>query len=204
MKKILPILLMALSVPSLAQTTYKANRFTSVLLGGFVTLDSQTATGGNGGNVTHKGGDCTFAGCTGGNAVIAPGSGLGSKGIVAMGGLLRFTDAPDTLNGHIRNDSNTPIFIVDQSTSSGFIGAFAGNFTHSGTGNFGFGQGALSTLTTGTNNTAMGLGAMQSWTDGSENVAIGQGALGTNSSVHTEWVMPSSASDSACAKSYIG
>jgi len=174
-----------LSASSFAQSTQKYDQYLSRAPGTSVMFKSQAATSAAaGGNATLAGGDAFGAGQIGGDAVISGGAGGAgaSKGKLLLNTLLKFNTAPNNENGHIRNDSNTPIFTVNQSTASAFTGAFSGNFTYSGLGNTAYGDSTLSQLTSGASNTAMGSHAMNLWTDGSDNVAVGANALSTSSS----------------------
>ena len=174
-----------LSASSFAQSTQKYDQYLSRAPGTPTLLRSQAATSaGSGGSVSLIGGNAFGAGNVGGDAIISGGTGGAgaSKGKLLLNTLLKFNTAPDAENGHIRNDSNTPIFVVNQSTASAFTGAFSGNFTYSGLNNTGYGHSTLSSLTSGASNTAIGSQAMGVGTDGSNNVAVGRLAIGNSSS----------------------
>lgn len=60
-----------------------------------------------------------------------------------------------------------------------FLGALAGNFTTTSSGNLGLGATALFSITTGSNTVAIGTSALQLATTSTQNVAIGESALST-------------------------
>lgn len=174
-----------LSCASFAQSTQKYDQYLSRAAGTPTLLKAQAATAaGSGATVSLLGGDAFGAGNIGGNVIISGGAGGAgaAKGQLLLNTLLKFNTAVDAENGHIRNSSNTAVFIPNQSTSSVFAGAFSGNFTASGGGNSAFGNQSMSNVTSGANNTALGSQAMQQWTDGSDNVAAGHLAIGNSSS----------------------
>lgn len=178
------VLLALLAGPAFAQVTSRADLFTSTTNLSGVTVGAQNrTTAGNGNQTLIKAGAAAGAN-TGGSVVITPGTGAPS-GQVQLTKLLRFLGPVDSESGHIRNGSNTPIVVVDQSNQSAFVGAFAGTFasgSYIGNQNTGLGNQVLTNLTSGSSNTAIGYQAMQPWTDGSDNTAVGAAALSTSSS----------------------
>lgn len=96
---------------------------------------------------------------------------------VHSGNVVLSTDPSTSTAGNIMKGSTR--FVHNTGTSNTFVGANAGNFTTTGTGqNSGFGVSALSANTTGNNNTAYGYNTLSACTTGSGNIALGSGAGG--------------------------
>ena len=104
-----------------------------------------------------------------------------SQNITADGNFILSTEPSTAIAGNVMKGAAR--FIHNFGTNSTFVGINAGNFGLTGAGNSGFGNSALTSLTSSPQNTAIGSGSMQNLTGGNgRNVGVGFNALGTSTS----------------------
>jgi hypothetical protein len=136
----------------------------------FMTVDQQRMIITNAGNV--------------GIGTSAPSQKLDVAGTVTLSGNLAL---PATASGSVGVITLGGLAFVHNfgASTNAFLGAFAGNFTMTGTNNMASGYGALYSNTSGSNNTASGASALYNNTSGSNNTASGYGALYGNTTGST-------------------
>jgi hypothetical protein len=123
----------------------------------------------------------TFTGTVTAASFVGDGSGLTGLTASATGTSTNF-NIPSTTSSSVGViTQNGGRFIHSYGTSNFFAGAFAGNFSMTGTQNVGVGLGALAVNSSGADNTATGYGSLGSNTSGAQNTASGYLALYLNS-----------------------
>lgn len=124
---------------------------------------------------------CLTASASGGNISVTNfGSASGGLTISSASGSQLFVDSlvlPPTASETVGTIISGVQPFVNMFHNNLFVGIQAGNFTLTGTSNFGFGQALLTNLTTGSSNAVIGNDSALALTTGVGNVAIGNNAL---------------------------